>query len=150
MRSKIMIIFAMLLLVTCLAVPAVASEVGGLITPGMVEDAAKDANISSAQMKEIMSFWYKNEKEIVKIKADMEIKSLDLESAMQMDKPDPKVIMGLVQQFGDLRTKLDLQTTKFSLKVLEVLRPEQMKKLKEIMQKRSISSPTGPECEGVH
>lgn len=150
MRNKLLVFFAMVLLLSSIALPALADEVGALISPGMVEDAAKDANISSNQMKEIMSFWYKNEKDIVRIKADMEIKSLDLENAMQMDKCDPKVIMGLVQQFGDLRTRLDIQSTKFSLKVMEVLSAEQMKKLKAVMLKRSISSPTGPECDGNH
>jgi Spy/CpxP family protein refolding chaperone len=146
MRNKILIYSAMILLMFCVVLPVAAENAGSLINPQMVENAAKDANITPAQMEQIMSFWFSNEKEIVQLRANIEMMSIDLENAVQSNKPNPKTITSIIQKMGDERTKLDIQTAKFAMKVFEVLTPDQLKVFRKIMMKNDISQCPAGSC----
>jgi Spy/CpxP family protein refolding chaperone len=139
MRNSVIMICAFLVLICTLSLPVAADEHGAMVTPALIEEAAKSANITPDQMQKIMSFWFDNQKEIIKMKAELELKGLDLSCAMESPKTDSKAVLDLVKQMGDIRTKLEMAEIKFSLKVLEVLSPEQARKVKELMKKSTFS-----------
>jgi Spy/CpxP family protein refolding chaperone len=144
MKRLFLLSLAAVILTACLGIPAMANDTGSLITPAIIEEASKDANISGDQIGKIMAEWYKTQKEVVKLKFEIEIKAIDLTSAMESDKFDPKVITDLVSQMGDLRTKIELADTRFMFKVKEVLRPDQFKKVKDAAKKsQAAPAPSG-------
>ena len=143
MKNRFFIVSALVLVLLSLSLPVMAEETGSLVTPAMLEEAAKEANISHDQMSAIMGTWFASQRELIKLKADLELKGLDLVNAMESEKTDSKAIIDLVRQMGDIRTQIDLAHMKFSLKVMETLRPEQTGKLRQIIKKRTMSDPSG-------
>lgn len=101
-------------------------------------------DLSEEQKEDIKALNTEMQKIIIPIKADIELKEIDLRDEMNADEPNRDKIMKLAKEISDLELKIKQTQIDQKLKVHALLTPEQreqMKKMhhgKEMMHKRVI------------
>ncbi len=98
--------------------------------------------LTDEQREDIHSARVKAEKTIIPLKADIELKQLDLENEMKADTPNRNNIMKLTKDISDLKLKIKQTKIDQKLTIHGILTPEQRERLKasphKIMKKKII------------
>ena len=89
------------------------------------------------------------EKANVKIRAEIEVRRIELREALRADKPDRDEILKKVQEISDLRREVMKHCVEAILAAKTILSPEQQRKVFSILENRPGGGPMGEEPEGV-
>lgn len=101
-------------------------------------------DLSAAQHDEIKALKTETHKRIIPMKAEIELKQIDVRNAMDADNPDRNKIMQLTKEISDLELKIKQAKIDQKLKVHATLTPEQREQMKSMhhgkpmMQKKMI------------
>ncbi len=96
---------------------------------GMIGEGrwAEKLNLTDEQKKTLREMRLKHQKEMIPLRGDLKSKHLDLQSAMQADKPDQTKINALVDQIAKVKADIQKKTIAFRLEMRKQLTPEQLK-----------------------
>ena len=92
---------------------------------------AKDIGLSEEQVDKLNDFAITTEKKMIKIRADIELKQIDLHEILDQDKPDEKKAISLVKEIMNLKTETRILKIKQMISIKETLTIEQMDKFEE-------------------
>ncbi len=105
--------------------------------------------LDGSQIERLRQIALDAEKANVKIRADIEVRSIDLKEALRADKADRDAILNNVQEISDLRGKLMKSYVEAILSAKAVLSPEQQKKIMFFIENRGEGGPAGEERRGM-
>lgn len=97
--------------------------------------------LSEKQTDQLEKISLSSRKDMIRLKADMEILSLELEPLMEAKKFDRSAVEAVLNKIEVVRTKMSKVRTKMLLDTREVLTQDQYKKLKEIRKIRQGRKP---------
>jgi Spy/CpxP family protein refolding chaperone len=145
----------MFLLMGTLAFASTASAEKGIQGPPRHERTHKGSNIgiphgrwwgrkkvkenlklSDMQIEKLEKISLTGRKEMIRLKADMEILGLELNPLMEAKKFDRAAVEGVMSKIEVIRTKMSKVRTKMLLDMREVLTQDQYKKLKDFRKIR--------------
>ncbi len=117
--------------------------------PGMMHEMRGEMglemlDLSAEQHDEIKAIKTETQKKIIPVKADIELKQIDLRNAMDVDDPNRNKIMQLTKEISDLKLKIKQTKIDQKLRIHAMLTPEQREQMKsmhhgkQMMQKRMI------------
>jgi len=89
------------------------------------------------------------EKANVRIRAEIEVRRIELREALRADKPDRDEILKKVQEISDLRREAMKHSVEAILAAKTILSPEQQRKVFSILENRHGGGPGGEGPEGV-
>jgi Spy/CpxP family protein refolding chaperone len=92
-------------------------------------------DLSEDQMEKVEKIKMDTEKNVISIKADIDIKQLDLEKEMMAENPDRDKIMKIVKDIHALELKIKQTRIDQHLQIQGLLTPEQRAQMKDPMQK---------------
>lgn len=98
---------------------------------------AKEIGLTEAQGAQLKKLLSSTQAEGRETRADMERLAMKQAELLSQDPPDEDAVMKVVEQMGDLRTRIAKQQMQQLLAALKVLTPEQRTKLREQMKSRS-------------
>jgi Spy/CpxP family protein refolding chaperone len=101
----------------------------------------QELGLNPQQVKKLEDLQYAQQKEMIDLRRDMQLKMLDLRKEMQKDDPNPQVLDRLIDESGQLRTKIQKARLHHLLDVKKVLTPEQWQKARTMLRE-----PLGREC----
>lgn len=87
-------------------------------------------DLTKEQRQEIGNARIEARKKIIPLKAEIELKEIDLEKEMRADKPNRSKIMKLTEEISSLRLKIQQTRIDEKLKVHALLTPEQREQLR--------------------
>ncbi len=88
------------------------------------------ADLTAEQKEDMEAARIEAQKTIIPIKAEIELKQIDLRTEMKKDKPDRAKIMKIAKEISDLEWKIKQADIDKKLKVHAILTPEQREKMK--------------------
>jgi len=117
--------------------------------PGMMHEMRGEMgfemlDLSAEQRDGMKAIKTETQKKIVPMKAEIELKQIDLRNAMDVDNPNRNRIMQLTKEISDLQLKIKQAKIDQKLKVHAMLTPEQREQMKsmhhgeKMMQKKMI------------
>jgi Spy/CpxP family protein refolding chaperone len=92
-------------------------------------------DLSEEQREEIHTLRISTKKKIIPLKADIELKRIDLENEMRVDQPNRNKVMKLIKEISDLELKIKQTQVDQKLKINSILTSEQREQLKRPMRK---------------
>ena len=101
--------------------------------------------LEGPQVERLRQIALETEKANVKIRADMEVRSIDLREALRADKPDRDDILKEVREISDLRGEMMKHNVESILAAKAVLSPEQQKKVMFFIENREAGGPVREE-----
>ena len=105
--------------------------------------------LDSPQIERLRQIALDTEKADVKVRADIQVHSIDLKEALRADEPDREAILKKVQEISDLRGQLMRSYVDAILSAKAVLSPEQQRKIVSFIENRGEGSPAGEERQGM-
>jgi len=105
--------------------------------------------LDSSQVERLRQIALDTEKANVKIRADIEVRSIDLKEALRGDKPDRDAILKKVQEISDLRGQVMKSYVEAILSAKAVLSPEQQKKIMLFVENHGEGGPAGEDRQGM-
>ena len=102
-----------------------------------------DLGLDGSQIERLRQIALDTEKADVKVRADIQVHSIDLKEALRADKPDRDAILKKVQEISDLRGQLMKSYVEAVLSAKAVLSPEQQRKIVSFIGNRGEGSPSG-------
>ena len=105
--------------------------------------------LDGSQIERLRLIALDTEKANVKIRADIEVRSIDLKEALRADKADRNAILKNVQEISDLRGQLMKNYVEAVLSAKAVLSPEQQRKIMFFIENRGEGGPAGEERRGT-
>ena len=106
--------------------------------------------LEGPQVERLRQIALETEKANVKIRAEIEVRSIELREALRADKPDRDEILKKVQEISDLRGGMMKQHVEAILAAKSVLTPEQQRKVLFIIENREEGGPAGEGRWGAH
>ena len=106
--------------------------------------------LADPQVERLRQVVVETEKANVKIRAEIEVRRIELREALRADKPDRDEILKKVQEISDLRREVMKDSVEAILAAKTILSPEQQRKVFSILENRHGGGPGGEEPEGVH
>ena len=100
------------------------------------EDIQKEVGLSDEQLTKIRDIKFKTDKEVVKLRSDMELKEIDLREELSKDNPDMTKVEKLIKAKHAIMADIELAKVKEYTAVKKILSEKQIEKLKEIMGER--------------
>jgi len=97
--------------------------------------------LDSTQIERLRQIALDTEKDNVKTRADIEVRSIDLKEALRADKPDRDAILKKVQEISDLRGQVMKSYVEAILSAKAVLSPEQQRKIMLFIENRGEGGP---------
>jgi len=104
-------------------------------------------DLTAEQKDKIEAARVETRKAVIPIKAEIELKQIDLQSEMRLDKPDRKKIMKLASEINALELEIKKAELDQRLKIHSILTAEQREKLKAPRHKLMDKCPRGCEEE---
>ena len=106
-------------------------------------------DLSDEQRVQIENSNYELDKKMIQLRADIQLKNLDLQKEMQADNPSRSKLMDLTKEISNLELKIKQLRIDQKLKIHSILTPEQRSQLKNqpkkvIIKKEMIKK----NCEG--
>ncbi len=92
-------------------------------------------DLSPEQQEEIENSRYEVEKKVIPLRAEIQLKHLDMRKEMKADNPNRSKLMNLTKQISDLQLKTKQLMLDQKLKIHSTLTPEQREQLKKPMHK---------------
>jgi Spy/CpxP family protein refolding chaperone len=105
--------------------------------------------LEDSQVERLRQIALEAEKANVKIRAEIEVRSIELREALRADKPDRDEILKKVQGISDLRGGMMKHNVEAILAAKAVLSPEQQRKLFLLIETRYEGRPAGEERRGM-
>jgi hypothetical protein len=105
--------------------------------------------LDGSQIERLRQIALDTEKANVKVRADIQVHSIDLKEALRADKPDRDAILKKVQEISDLRGQLMKSYVEAILSAKAVLSPEQQRKIVSFIENRGERGPAGEERQGM-
>jgi hypothetical protein len=105
--------------------------------------------LEDPQVERLRQIALEAEKANVKIRAEIEVRSIELREALRGDKPDRDEILKKVQEISDLRGQMMKHNVEAILAAKAVLSPEQQRKVFFIIESRHEGGPVGEERRGM-
>jgi Spy/CpxP family protein refolding chaperone len=96
------------------------------------EKMRKELNLTDQQMDELAKLRLENQKEMVKLRADLEVLQIDLEILLDEKEPDKAKVYAQLDKINKLRNELSKNRIDFALKRRAILTAEQWDKLKNL------------------
>ncbi|HEC79531.1 MAG TPA: periplasmic heavy metal sensor [candidate division WOR-3 bacterium] len=93
-------------------------------------------DLTASQRDEIEAARLEAQKKIIPLKAEIELKRLDLEKEMRADTPNRSKIMKLTEEINKIELKIKQTKLDEMLKIRSVLTPEQREELKKPLLKK--------------
>jgi len=106
--------------------------------------------LEAPQVERLRQIALETEKANVKIRAEIEVRSIELREALRAEKPDRGEILKKVQEISDLRGGMMKQDVEAILAAKSVLTPEQQRKVLFIMENRGEGGPAREGRGGAH
>jgi len=148
------IIFASVMLALLLfpPAPARAQEMQGpqgpsfetTMNPALLEEVQVELGITDEQIAAVKELVFTRQREAIRLRAAVQVAELDLRHALDADKPNRESVMKILGDLEELRTKLDRSNVEMVLKLKEIIKPEQQKKLRDLMKKKAREQRQGP------
>jgi len=101
----------------------------------MMMDKLEMLGLNPEQLKQIEAVRMAMRKDIIPLKAELEMKQIDLETEMKAEKPERDKIMKLLKEISDLELKIKQINIDEKLKIHSILTPEQREKMRMPMHK---------------
>ncbi len=92
-------------------------------------------DLSPEQQEEIENSRYEVEKKVIPLRAEIQLKHLDMQKEMKADNPNRSKLMTTIKQMSDLQLKIKQLMLDQKLKIHSTLTPEQREQLKKPMHK---------------
>ena len=92
------------------------------------------SNLSAEQKTQMNTIMDETQKKIIPLKAEIEVKNIDLKNEMMQDKPNRDKIMKIVKDINDLELKIKQADIDGKLRTHALLTPEQREQMMSIMQ----------------
>ena len=105
--------------------------------------------LEGPQVERLRQIALETEKANVKIRAEIEVRSIELREALRAEKPDRDEILKMVQEISDLRGGMMKQDVEAILAAKSVLTPEQQRKVMFIIENRGEGGPAGERRGGA-
>jgi Spy/CpxP family protein refolding chaperone len=106
--------------------------------------------LEDPQVERLRQIVLETEKANVKIRAEIEVRSIELREALRGDKPGRDEILKKVQEISDLRGEMMKHNVEAILAAKTVLSPEQQRRLFSIVESWHEGRPVGEEQRGMH
>lgn len=94
-------------------------------------ELAKKMELTDKQIDQIKDLFLDMEKKRIELRADLQLKELELRQAMDSPKPDEGKVRKLVKQIGTMKTDLHMTRIDQQLGLKKILTPEQQEKLRQ-------------------
>jgi hypothetical protein len=104
--------------------------------------------LDDAQVGRLRQIALEAEKANVRIRAEIEVRSIELREALRADKPDRDEILKKVREISDLRGEMMKHNVQAILAAKAALSPEQQRKLFFLIETRYEGGPVGEEGRG--
>ncbi len=101
------------------------------------ENVQKEIGLSESQLSRIRDIKFNTDKEVVKLRSDMELKEIDLRQELSKDNPDMTKVERLIKAKHAIMADIELAKVKEYMDVKRILSEKQIEKLKEIMRERA-------------
>jgi len=110
----------------------------------------KELGLSQKQVDKIKSVSLDTDKKMITLRADTELKELDLKELLDSDSPDEAKAVGLIKEIMKIKTDQKILKIKQMILVKKTLTKEQMEKLEQfkhehaMKKKQNMRSKMGP------
>jgi len=108
----------------------------------------KEIGLSEKQVNTIQDISINIKKKMIKLRADIELKEVDLKEILDCDNPNEGKAVGLIKEIMKLKTDARIAKTKQMITIKKTLTSEQLEKLEEIKRERAMRKGSGPEGKG--
>ena len=98
----------------------------------MLQGRFQEISLTDQQREELDKLRLEHQKEMVKLRADLQVLQLDLETLLDAKEPDKTKVYALIDKINNLRNEMTKKRIDFSLKRRTILTPEQWEKLKHL------------------
>jgi Spy/CpxP family protein refolding chaperone len=98
------------------------------------EKMIRELNLTDQQKNELDKLRLENQKEMIRLRADLEILHIDLETLLDEKEPDKAKIYAQLDKINDLRNEMSKKHIDFVLKRRAIFTPEQWDKIKNLMK----------------
>jgi hypothetical protein len=105
--------------------------------------------LEGPQVERLRQIVLETEKANVKVRAEMELRRIELREALRADKPDRDGILKKVQEISNLRGEMMKHNVEALLAAKAVLSPEQQRKIFFIIENRYEGGPVGEGRRGM-
>ena len=119
---------------------------GGLLRMAENPRVRTALGLSDEQVARLHKIGVDAQKASVQTRADMQLRRIELRELMRADNPDQSAIMAKLDEVNALQGKMQKQRVETLLAARSVLTPEQLKKVKTLMENRRAGGPGG---EGI-
>ncbi len=92
-------------------------------------------DLSPDQREEIETSRYEVKKKVIPLRAEIQLKHLDMQKEMEADNPNRSKLMSLTKQISDLQLKIKQLMLDQKLKIHSILTPEQKEQMKRSSHK---------------
>ncbi len=108
----------------------------------LVEDVAlqKELGLTQEQISKIKDLKFSTDKEVIRLRSDMELKEIDLREELSKDSPDMNRVKNLIKAKHSIMAEIELAKVKEYIGVKKILTPEQIEKFKTVMRNRAKRS----------
>jgi len=93
-----------------------------------------EINLTDQQKEEMAKLRLENEKEMIKLRADLRVLQLDLKTLLDAKEPDKAKVYAQIDKINNLRNEMTKKRIDFSLKRRAILTPEQWEKIKHLKE----------------
>jgi uncharacterized membrane protein len=124
-------------------------EVGRLLALLDSDRVRTYLGLESPQVERLRQIVLETEKANVKVRAEIEVRRIELREALRADKPDRDEILKKVQEISDLRGGMMKHNVEAILAAKAVLSPEQQRKVFFIIENRYEGGPVGEKGRGM-
>ncbi len=108
---------------------------------------AKEIGVSEEQVKKIKELSIATEKKMIKIRADMELKEIDLREVLDADKPDEGKAVNLIKEIMKKKTEAWILKIKQRIAMKKTLTTEQMEKLEGFKREHRMGKDRKCKCK---
>lgn len=102
------------------------------------KELIKNIGISKEQVGKIKDLSITTEKKLIKVRADIELKEIDLREVLDEDKPNEGKAEGLIKGIMKLKTDARILKTKQMIDMKKILTPEQLEKLQQFKREHQM------------
>lgn len=90
---------------------------------------AKKLDLSDEQVEQLKQLAYDNRKEMISLKANVQLAQLEVKTAMDKETPDKTALMNAVDQAAMAKAAIEKKQIECQLRIKEILTDEQIEKL---------------------
>jgi Spy/CpxP family protein refolding chaperone len=98
----------------------------------------KELNLTDQQKDELAKLRLENQKEMIRLRADLEILHIDLETLLDEKEPDKTKIYAQLDKINEISNEMSKKHIDFVLKRRAIFTPEQWDKIKNMMKHHEV------------